>query len=195
MDQSAALTAFEENEKFSRLGVRRYSFYKMVEHLEKAEPGLIIETGTAWDKDNWEGQGQSTLIWDWACEKLEKHSVLSIDLNPEAAKMSGEQTKFVRYETADSVKTLNKLPDDHLKYCRILYLDSYDWTPEGNLDSAFHHIAELATIWAKLPSGCLIVVDDCHGPMKGKHFMVEFFMEKLGVESYFKGYQTGWIKP
>lgn len=195
MDQSPTLERFEMNDKFARLGVRRHTFYKMVAHLERQEKGLIIETGTAWDKDNWEGQGQSTLIWDWACTELPKFNTISIDMNPEAAKMAGEFTKHVTYITNDSVIELNQTEPHVLGICRLLYLDSFDWTPEGNLDSAFHHMAELAAVWRHLPSGCMVVVDDRHGNMKGKHFMVEAFMDKLGIEPVFRDYQIGWVKP
>lgn len=66
---------------------------------------------------------------------------------------------------------------------------------EPELDSAFHHFAELATVWRLLPSDCLIMVDDRHSETSGKHFMVQFFMEKLGIEPVYKGHQIGWLKP
>ncbi len=165
----------------------------MIEHLLNSDKGCIIETGTAWDKDNWEGQGQSTLIWDWICGRT-KHEAYSIDLNPEAAKHALDHTMNVELITGDSVKTLSSMADRILENCVLLYLDSYDWSPEANLDSAFHHMAELTCVWSKLPAGCMIVVDDRHGDMKGKHFMVELFMDKLGIKPVFKDYQIGWVK-
>lgn len=195
MDQSPTLERFELNCDFAKLGKRRHTFYKMVDHLEKASDGLIIETGTAWDEHNWEGQGQSTLIWDWACKELNKHSVVSIDLQSAAKVLMSKKTEKVEYITADSVTTLNEMSDSVINKCRLLYLDSFDWSEEANLDSAFHHIAELACVWSRLPKGCLIVVDDRHANMAGKHFLVEAFMEKLGVKPYFSSYQIGWLKP
>lgn len=188
------LDLFEENQNFAKLAARRFTFYKMVEHLAKCETGFIIETGTAWDKDNWDGQGQSTLIWDWVCKQL-GHKCISIDLNPGASETAKTQTSNVDFMVCDSVAALADMVEDRISSCRLLYLDSFDWSPEANLDSAFHHMAELATVWAKLSPGTMIVVDDRHGDMKGKHFMVELFMEKLGIKPVFKEYQIGWIKP
>lgn len=178
----------------------------MCEHAvlfaEKHTKCQIIETGSAWDKDNWEGQGQSTLIWNWlldktACEPYFMRA-LSIDITPTSTENAKQQAKRVDFVCADSVKTLNNLHTTHpdaLPFCGLLYLDSYDWSEEMNLESSFHHMAELATCWESLPSGCMIVVDDRHGEMAGKHWLVDAFMKKLGITPVFKNHQIGWIKP
>lgn len=191
MDLAAALI---KEPWFRQLGKRAGSFYQMIKHLDQFSDGCIIETGTAWDRNNWEGQGQSTLIWDWVLQRKAGLSCVSIDIMEEHVRTSDSQTKRVDYMCGDSVKTLNGMAET-LRECRLLYLDSFDWSPSLNLESAFHHMAELTACWRHLPSGCMIVVDDRHGAQAGKHWMVEGFFSKLGIEPVFCDYQVGWLKP
>jgi len=191
--------AFNEDKRFLGLHRRRENFRKMCQHaIDFADTHgecQIVETGSAWHTGNWMGQGQSTIVWDWVAEIEPRVKVLSIDIRPESTKNAKAQTKNVEYMTADSVQTLNELPEEKLKKCGLLYLDSYDWSPELNIESAFHHAAELAACWRCLPNGCLIVVDDRSGPSKGKHWMVEAFMSHyLKLDAVFKNHQIGWIK-
>lgn len=199
--------AFNKQPWAARLGRRRKNFELMCQHVA-AYPHLnpkIIETGTAWDAGNWEGQGQSTLIWDWLCSLDQdrcnrRFCVLSIDIRKEAVETAQQQTKFIYYEVGNSIQVLSdfgtdELDGDESNSVALLYLDSYDWSPERNLESAAHHLMELTSIYAKLPSGCMIVVDDRAGNMKGKHWMVEAYFDQLGVKPLFKNHQIGWIKP
>jgi hypothetical protein len=178
---------------YERLGRRGPNFKAMCEHA-KRRGGYIVETGVAWDKDNFEGQGQSTLIWDWLSETADIR-VISIDIRPEAIATAQAQTKNIKYMCGDSIKTLSGLDDEIKDNISVLYLDSYDWTEELNLDSALHHLAELTGLWARLKSDTLIVVDDRHGNGRGKHWIVEAYMESLGIDPVFKNCQIGWIKP
>jgi hypothetical protein len=75
----------------------------------------------------------------------------------------------------------------------LLYLDSYDLT--DTIDSPLHHLAELASIYAALPSGCLIAIDDCIDEQHGKHRFVRDFLSRLGVEPVLRSYVTVWCKP
>lgn len=184
--------AFNEQPWAQRLGRRGKNFHQMLKHIENIPNALVIETGTAWDKDNFEGQGQSTLIWDWACSLKSDLTVISIDIRQEGIDVAKQQTKHVKYICGDSVSTLNSLSEKGA--VSLLYLDSFDWSKEMNFISSFHHMQELATVWAHLPKGCMIAVDDRHGEAKGKHWMVEAYMMQLGYEPVFKNHQIGWIK-
>ncbi len=177
------------------LARRRLNFRHMAEHVSQFGQCFIVETGTAWDEENWDGQGQSTRVFDWVAEFLKrgKTSVVSIDIRKEASDYARKHTQNVDYIIGDSVSTLSKF--QFPEQIGLLYLDSFDWTQDLNLQSAFHHMMELATVWAKLPSGCMVVVDDRHGDGKGKHWAVEGFMQTLGIEPAFKNHQMGWIKP
>ena len=49
-----------------RLGVRKISFRKIFDYLDKLpDPIIIVETGCLRIKDNFEGDGQSTLLFDY----------------------------------------------------------------------------------------------------------------------------------
>lgn len=181
--------------RFSRLSRRKENFEKMCVHASETynSDGVIIETGTAWDQDNWEGQGQSTLIWDWLASKSGVE-VYSIDLSKEHIETAKKQTKYVHYLTGNSIEVLNQIPKALLERCKLLYLDSFDWSQDLNLESAYHHMAELTSVWSSLPVGCMVVVDDRHGDHIGKHWMVEAFMTVLSIKPVFKNHQIAWIK-
>ncbi len=197
------LNKFDENPLFKRLGRRGQNFRKMVEHVDyhvnvtrpEGRQLFIIETGTAWCKDNWEYQGQSTLIWDWLCaQQNETLSCISIDLLQEHIDIAKAQTKYIQYKVGDSVKTLSQIDKNILQSTYLLYLDSFDWQESINMQSAFHHIIELVAVYSSLPSGCMIAVDDRHGDGQGKHWFVEAFMTHIGLEPVFKNHQIGWVK-
>jgi len=181
--------------EYKRLQHRQMGFLFMLEHLDQHDGGLIIETGTARAKDAWEGDGQSTLIWDWVISEKPGYKAISLDISAESCKAAREQVKKVNVVETESLSFLNKMSEDDLKDLRLLYLDSFDWSEELHLKSSFHHFCELASVWRLLPSGCMIAVDDRHSEEMGKHMMVMFFMQKLGIPVAFKYYQIGWIKP
>ena len=91
----------------------------------------------------------------------------------------------------DSVVGLRTLVE--AKNIDFLYLDSYDLTE--TIDSPLHHLAELASVYAALPSGCLIAIDDCVDEQHGKHRFVRDFLSRLGVEPVLPSYVTVWRKP
>lgn len=165
-----------------------------MQHLEKFDDGLIVETGTCRNSDIWEGDGCSTRIWNWVLENS-KLAAYSVDIDSAAVAQSKVSAPLVEISCMDSVQFMESLDDSDLARLRLLYLDSFDWSPEINMQSSFHHMAELAAVWAKVPAGCLIVVDDRHSDTMGKHFLVERYMEKLGIKPSFVGYQIGWIRP
>lgn len=185
---------------FKKLGSRENTFRMIYKHMSRYTSGTIIETGTARTKDNWRGDGQSTLIWDLFLQDNIKDEArpewkcVSIDIDKKNIDVARGQTSHIEYRCGDSVKVLSRLSLSYVTNCRLLYLDSFDWTPALNFESSFHHLCELATIWRLLPSGCLIVVDDRHDPNNGKHWMVQRFMDKAGIEPAFCDYQVGWVK-
>lgn len=199
---------FKQQQFFNVLGQRQAGFVQMISHIEENNHLCnLVETGTARIKGNWSGDGQSTLIWDWLAEQT-RLSVTSIDLSAENAAVAAAQTKHVNYIVEDSVSALIRLSMIDEIWCKqknkvigslsntvLLYLDSFDWNPSLHFESAFHHLAELTAVWNKLPSGCMIVVDDRHNDTEGKHVLVEKLMSKFNIKPIFSGYQIGWIKP
>lgn len=184
--------AFDEQEWAIRLGRRGRNFRQMLEHVENVPNAVIVETGTAWDKDNWEGQGQSTLIWDWACKQKPDLKVISIDIRQVAVDTAQEQTTKVQFITGDSIKALHELPNK--EDITLLYLDSCDWSRELNLQAGMHAMLELTSVWSSLSKGCMIAVDDRQGEGAGKHWVVEMYLKQIGYEPAFKNHQIGWIK-
>ena len=188
---------FDQQPWTNRLARRRDNFKIMCEHvwresLRKGPSCHIVETGTAWDENNFEGQGLSTLVWDWVASEV-GITVYSIDIRPEASQFAKKHTRKVTYLIGDSISELSK--SSFANNTCLLYLDSYDWTPDLNLESSAHHLMELAAVYSSLPKDCMVVVDDRHGDMKGKHWLVESFMAKVGVPPVFRNHQIGWIKP
>ena len=183
---------------FERLQHRKEGFEIMAAHVEREYSrgrDIIIETGTARQFNNWEGDGQSTLIWDFFTRILTSLAVLSIDINDEAVfNASIQVSNKVKFCIGDSLKVLPELSDSVLARTSLLYLDSFDWTPELQEASSEHHLKELLAVWERLPIGTLVVVDDCHSKTQGKHTAVAAFFVQQNIQPLFVGYQTGWIK-
>lgn len=145
------------------------------ELLEKNKPLKIIETGTLRAENDWFGYGHSTLIWDWIISKT-GGEVFSVDIDPEAIKFARARCKNINFINCDSIGYLRNVDENDLN---LLYLDSYNWSKEEHISSCLHHMTELGTIWDRLPSGCLVAVDDCHNEIDGKHVLVNMFFDKL----------------
>jgi cephalosporin hydroxylase len=186
---------FIETEHYSKINVRQITNLLMLEHLEKFDGGLIIETGSLRPEFEIDTDGGSTLVWDWVAEQKPDYKVISIDIREESVAHVKEKCKHVTPIKSDSISYLNSLNAEDVKDLRLLYLDSFDWSEQIHMQSAFHHMCELTTLWRILPSGCMIVVDDRHTEELGKHFLVDQFFQRLEVEPAFKSYQIGWIKP
>ena len=191
---------FDHLPEFDLLDQRAQSFKIAVDHLlSLKKSAFIIETGCmrAWGAASWRGDGRSTAIWDW-CRRKNSNialSIVSIDIDRSAIQR-------VRKECPEVI-TINRNSLDFfqsdeackiLPNCMLLYLDSFDWTPELNQASAFHHMAELALVYGLLPKGCMIMVDDCHEEYEGKHWVVAEFMKTIGLRPLYQGYQTIWKK-
>jgi len=190
------LEAFLRDPNAEKLDRRRDGFAAIMAHLDSSKPGWILETGVSREPDNYSGDGMSTAWWDWVIARLpEKFEGISFDINPTSCEWARTQFSRMKVWCGDSVSGLSVVPAHIVETTRLLYLDSFDWSLEKNLDSAFHHFKELATVYARLPSGCLIVVDDRHDELFGKHGAVTAFFQNLGVSPIFVGYQIGWIKP
>ena len=149
-----------------RLGVRKISFRKIFDYLDKLpDPIIIVETGCLRIKDNFEGDGQSTLLFDYYTQFRGKGSkVYTVDINPEATKNCSEMvSKNVDITTADSVGYLNKLSKkfyDEKKNVSLFYLDSFDLDWRSPEQSCAHHLKELVSIKKILKENTLVVVDD-----------------------------------
>ena len=207
-----------------KLGVRQFSFLKIFNYLDELPtPIIIVETGCLRVKDNFSGDGQSTLLFDKYTQFRGNGSkVYTVDIDPEATKICSEVvSNDVTISTADSIGYLNDLTNkfyDEKKEVSFFYLDSFDldWKSPGS--SCEHHLKELVSIKKILKKETLVVVDD--SPMKGylqqsklkkgavdivpfglvpkptisgKGTLVHEYAMQVGAKVLFSNYQTGWI--
>ena len=114
-------------------------------------PITIVETGCLRVKDNFSGDGQSTLLFDKYTQFRGNGSkVYTVDIDPEATKICLEVvSNDVTISTADSIGYLNDLTNkfyDEKKEVSFFYLDSFDldWKSPGS--SCEHYLKELVSI-------------------------------------------------
>lgn len=208
----------------SELGIRQHSFAKIFNYLDKLpEPIIIVETGCLRKKDNFFGDGQSTLLFDKYTQFRGNGSkVYTVDIDPEATKICSEVvSKNVSITTADSIGYLNNLTNKFYKEKKevsFFYLDSFDLEWKSPVRSCEHHLKELVSIKKILKKETLVVVDD--SPMSGyleqskikqdalsiipfglvpkpsiagKGSLVHEYAMHIGARVLFSNYQTGWI--
>lgn len=199
-----------------RLSVRRNTFRAAFDYLAKKRDSghLIVETGCARQPDNWEGDGQSTYLFDQFANAF-NGNVISVDIDPKACayarSMVGPRTQVY---AEDSLPFLRKLAVNLLrtgKTIDLLYLDSFDWQASNPTPSAVHHLKELCVVWPVLTAGSLVVIDDSFRTFRGIRTSSSNFaiLDDLGVDGKakyvaeffaavriplaFEGYQCGWI--
>ena len=164
-----------------------FIYHRLASH---GRPVRIVETGCARQMDNWAGDGQSTLVWDWILRDLGGTGV-SFDIASESVAYASSQVSRMEVRQLDSVTALRQL--EHPESIDLLYLDSFDLT--DTIDSPAHHLAELASVYARLRSGCVIAVDDCVNEEYGKHRFVSGWMRSMGVQPIVASYVSVWVKP
>ena len=186
------LAAFEKHFGKELGQTRRWAAFQLIaaDLIARNRAVYIVETGCARQSGNWSGDGQSTLVWDWLLDQAGGIG-LAMDINPENCAVAASQVQHFKVACVDSVVGLRTLVE--AKNIDFLYLDSYDLTE--TIDSPLHHLAELASVYAALPSGCLIAIDDCVDEQHGKHRFVRDFLSRLGVEPVLPSYVTVWRKP
>ena len=203
-----------------RLGIREKSFSMIFDYLDKQQGSInIVETGCLRIKDNFEGDGQSTLLFDkYTLGRENGSKVYTVDINPNATKVcKSVVSENVEVNTGDSVKYLVELMErlnKEDKKVSLFYLDSFDVDWQSSDRSAAHHLKELTAIINYISEETLVVVDDApvFVPMKiennkyypitekpaprafigGKGYLVNEFANTCGAKVYFSNYQTGW---
>ena len=171
---------------------RRWEAFRFIagDLIGRNRPIYVVETGCAREIGNWEGDGLSTVLWDWLITRIGGTST-TFEINHQNIINGRQMVSKAQIVQVDSVIGLRTV--DKPETIDLLYLDSYDLT-EG-IESPLHHLAELASIYAALPAGCLIAVDDCVDEQHGKHRFVRDFLARIGVEPVVRSYVTVWRKP
>lgn len=181
---------------------------------KKARGHLIVETGCARESDNWEGDGQSTCLFDRFANE-HGGEICTVDISASscdyARSVVGPSTRVFN---EDSVPFLRRMAREITAAGReidLLYLDSFDWDPANPVPSALHHLKELCAISPALRPGTLVVVDDSFHALRGfrtgtenyvlledqgiagKALFVAQYFQQIGVPLAFDGYQCGWV--
>ena len=170
---------------WDRLGKRHEAFATIAELLP--EGCRIIETGTVRQIDNWEGDGQSTIVWDTLATNL-GGTVTTIDINPIGAELVAElelqATTAIVGDSLDVIPTLTGHAD-------LLYLDSFDVDFENPQPAAAHHLSEFTAALNLLAPGSLVAVDDNRDD-QGKGSEVAWFLAEHGAVEIVRGYVRVW---
>lgn len=199
-----------------RLAYREITFRKIFEYLDQIEgPIVIVETGCVRSAGNWDGDGQSTLLFDKYISARDEDSICyTVDISP----ISVQECKYLVSDRVvvtqdDSVHYLHALSQQlqaENKTIDFVYLDSFDldkvyWQP-----SAIHHLKELLAVKDSINEKTLVVVDDC--PMQahyvssgaamintieppvigGKGRLIAEYAQSIGAKLEFAQYQAGW---
>jgi hypothetical protein len=186
----------------SRLGHRQSGFDYIFDYLKTLKEPLIVETGCARQLDNYEGDGQSSLLFDKYINEYGGH-FWTVDLAEESvnysrSKVISENSAVALGDSITKLKDLNSILLQSQKKINFLYLDSFDAPrdqPEVVYMSAVHHLYELLTIAPSLENGALIGVDDNwveNGQLAGKGQFVFDYMQKSGRPLCHDGYQLFW---
>lgn len=215
--RSAEFWQWFEEVAFPRLGKRAATLRVTLEYLDQFPfPIAIVETGSMRLAENWEGDGQSSLIFDsYVSHRRDQSRFYTIDLNPEASALcKAKLSKEAVIATGDSVQLLRGIAKTLLgnrQKLALLYLDSYDVDFANPLPSATHHLFELLSIRPALSPDTLVVVDDApvhtvtfRGPdgkrlhavppkTGGKAMLVSEYAERIGARLVFSQYQAGWL--
>jgi hypothetical protein len=171
------------------MGSRIPGFDYMFNFLKTVKDPLIVETGCARQENNFEWDGQSSLLFD---DFINEHGgdFFTVDIAKESVEYCvskvSNKTKVV---LGDSIIFLKQFNDDLLKEGRkidLVYLDSFDApsdNPELHLQSEIHHLYEFLTILPSLRPGSLVVTDDNlpdgYG-IRGKGRLVYNYMRHIG---------------
>ena len=173
---------------------RRWSAFTFIADILIArsfsQPTLIVETGCARKENNWNGDGQSTIVWSWLSSQLHG-CTYSVDINPDHVTLARSLSPNARITVGDSVDFLRHF--GNASSISLLYLDSFDYKI-GSLDAAEHHLRELQAIYDRLRADCIIAVDDCITPTEGKGALVRQWLEERGNLPVLEGYVTVWLK-
>lgn len=177
------------------LGQRTNTFREIFKYLDSLNKEFytIVETGTTRIAGNFIGDGCSTVMFDEYINTKLNGIVYTVDISPESCQVARSVTSNKTVVTLeDSVTFLSefKTPEN----IDLLYLDSYDFDFNNPHPSSFHHIKELTAIYAKLRSGCMIVVDDNFEDGRGKGAYVRDFLDNVGDQLVMSGYQLVYRK-
>ena len=178
-----------------RLRARADGFATIFRSLPKStEKLLIVETGCLRIPRNWDGDGQSTFMFD-ALARSRGGFFFSIDVTVEsietARRACSSSTNLI---LGDSVASLHNLSALISRPANLLYLDSYDLDPQNPMPSAIHHAMELIAAHPLIGPGTIVCVDDYSvgAQAGGKGLLLDLYFSTIRAEVLHSGYQKAW---
>jgi hypothetical protein len=192
--------SFEEQFKqlfHPRLGKRADGFGVIFDELLKSKGEVVIvETGCMRIPCNWEGDGQSTFMFD-ALVQDRGGLFFSIDIalqSIDTARLAcSSMTQLIFNNSVPTLHALNRVTP--LK-ASLLYLDSFDFDMNNPLPSAIHHSLELTAAGSLIGPGTIVCVDDyALGSDGGKGMILDKFFSSIRAEVLHCGYQKVWRAP
>jgi len=176
-----------------RLGRRAEGFAAIFTALAGVREPVVLETGCLRIPGNWEGDGQSSFMFD-ALTRDAGGLFFSVDITLEAVETARRAcSASAQLILNDSVAALYALARALPRPASLLYLDSFDVALENPLPSAIHHALELAAARPLLGPGSIVCVDDFgFGEQGGKGMIVDRFFAAIGAEVLYSGYQKAW---
>jgi hypothetical protein len=165
------------------------TIFKALEAMNKTNYTLL-ETGTCRIAENWEGDGQSTRLFDmFLNHKTNQGMLYSIDIDSNACQLSrsyvSPKTKVV---CADAITYLHNLPES--VKLDLVYLDSYDLDISNPHPSSMHHVMEFLGVFRKNTTSNTILAIDDHYNGKGKGKYISQFLDHIGYKKLYEGYQV-----
>jgi hypothetical protein len=206
--------SFFNETAYPRLAHRADSFRFIFDYLTKLNREVfIVETGCVRNEGTWDGEGQSTILFDKFAQQVPGTLVYSVDINPTNTALCRQLvSERVKVATSDSVTFLRDLannPPKGFAHIDLLYLDSFDVDFKNPHPSAMHHLKELTAVARLVSKDTLIVIDDAptsatcfvdKGVVKtltnftvgGKGMYVADYAANIGAVQCISGYQAGW---
>ena len=178
-----------------RLNKRADGFATLFQALTRHARPLIIETGCLRSPGNWEGDGQSSFMFD-ALARDRQSQFLSIDLLVESIDTARRAcSSAANFICNDSVAALHALSQLMRGPAGLLYLDSFDVDAANPLPSAIHHAMELTAARPLIGPGTIVCVDDycLGGEAGGKGLILDKFFTSIRAEVLHSGYQKIWL--
>ncbi len=177
-----------------RLGKRADGFAAIFDALLRPRRDLfILETGCMRIPGNWDGDGQSTFMFDALARDC--HALFfSIDITLESIGTARRACSSVTHLIHnDSIAALHALSRALPVQASLLYLDSYDVDVANPMPSAIHHALELAAASRLIGPETIVCVDDYGiGSEGGKGIIVDRFFSTIRAKELHGGYQKVW---
>jgi hypothetical protein len=195
-EESNGLSFKDQFQQFFRqqLGKRADGFGAVFDALLKpCRALLVIETGCMRIPGNWEGDGQSTFMFDALVQDC-GGSFFSIDVALEsidtARRACSSTTQLIMNDSVAALHALDRLTSTQAS---LIYLDSFDFDVANPMPSAIHHALELISARSLIGPGTIVCVDDYGlGADGGKGMILNKFFSSVRAEVLYEGYQKAW---